>query len=84
MKNIQRAFLAIILTAATTVFADGIAFITNIKGEISVDGSVRPALLSELRIGPTTAPRSDGSVVIQATSASIAVTSASLRPPRRS
>ena len=31
MKRIQRAFLAIILSAATTAFgADGIAFITNI------------------------------------------------------
>jgi hypothetical protein len=51
MKNIQRAFVAIVLTAATAAFADGIAFITNIKGEISVDGSVRPALLSELTRG---------------------------------
>jgi len=52
MKRIQRAFLAIILSAATTAFgADGIAFITNIKGDISVDGNVRPALLSELTPG---------------------------------
>jgi hypothetical protein len=51
MKNIQRTFLAIVLAAATAAFADGIAFITNIKGEISIDGSVRPALLSELNRG---------------------------------
>ena len=52
MKNIQRTFLAIVLAAATAAWgADGIAFITNIKGEISVDGNVRPALLSELTRG---------------------------------
>jgi len=51
MKIIQRTFLAIVLAAATAAFADGIAFITNIKGDISVDGNVRPALLSELTRG---------------------------------
>jgi hypothetical protein len=52
MKNIQRTLLAIVLAAAGTAFGgDGIAFITNIKGEISVDGNTRPALLSELARG---------------------------------
>ena len=52
MKNVQRTLLAIVLAAASTAFGgDGIAFITNIKGEISVDGNARPALLSELARG---------------------------------
>ena len=52
MRTIRHAFLAIILSAATAAFgADGIAFITNIKGEVSVDGNLRPALLSELTRG---------------------------------
>ena len=52
MKRIQRTFLAMLLAAASAAFgADGIAFITNIKGEISVDGNARPALLSELARG---------------------------------
>jgi hypothetical protein len=52
MKSIQRTFLAIILCAAMAAFgAEGIAFITNIKGDISVDGNVRPVLLSELTRG---------------------------------
>ena len=52
MKRILRTFLAIVLAAASTAFgADGIAFITNIKGDISVDGNTRPALLSELARG---------------------------------
>lgn len=50
-RTIQRTFLAIMLAAASAAFADGIAFITNIKGEISVDGNMRPALLSELNRG---------------------------------
>ena len=52
IKTVQRALLAIILASASAAFgADGIAFITNIKGEISVDGNARPALLSELARG---------------------------------
>jgi hypothetical protein len=52
MKKILRTFIAVVLAAAGTAFGgDGIAFITNIKGEISVDGNPRPALLSELARG---------------------------------
>ena len=53
MKKTLRTFFAMVLAAASTAFAggDGIAFITNIKGEISVDGNPRPALLSELARG---------------------------------
>ena len=51
MKKIQRLFLVLFIAAATAAFADGIAFITNIKGEVSVDGNMRPALLSELGRG---------------------------------
>ncbi|HUQ28774.1 MAG TPA: hypothetical protein VM051_09280 [Usitatibacter sp.] len=51
MKTIQRTFLALLLAAGAASGAEGIAFITNIKGEISVDGNTRPALLSELGRG---------------------------------
>ena len=51
MRTIQRTILAIVLAAAGAAFADGIAFITNIKGDISIDGNMRPALLSELTRG---------------------------------
>ena len=53
MKTIQRTFLVLLLAAVSTAFAggDGIAFITDMKGEISVDGNARPALLSELLKG---------------------------------
>jgi hypothetical protein len=52
MKIIQRTFLALLLAAAGAASgAEGIAFITNIKGDISVDGTMRPALLAELGRG---------------------------------
>ena len=54
MIRAQRAILAFLLlaaSAATPAFADGIAFITNLKGEVAVDGNPRPPLLSELAKG---------------------------------
>jgi hypothetical protein len=51
MKNIQRTFLAFLLAAVPALAADGIAFITNLKGEVAVDGNPRPILLSELSKG---------------------------------
>ena len=51
MKIIQRMLLAILLAALPAFAADGIAFITNLKGEVAVDGNPRPVLLSELARG---------------------------------
>jgi hypothetical protein len=51
MKTIQRALLAALFVAAPAFAGEGIAFITNIKGDIAVDGNPRPALLSELSRG---------------------------------
>jgi hypothetical protein len=52
MKNIQRAVLAAFVLAASAAFgADSIAFITNLKGEVALDGNPRPALLAELSKG---------------------------------
>jgi hypothetical protein len=51
MKTILRAALAALVLAAPTVQADGIAFITNLKGDVAVDGNPRPALLGELARG---------------------------------
>lgn len=51
MKIIQRTLLAILLAATPALAADGIAFITNLKGEVAVDGNPRPVLLSELARG---------------------------------
>ncbi|MDX2219315.1 MAG: hypothetical protein SF172_09860 [Burkholderiales bacterium] len=40
-----------LLWVATTHAADGVAFLTDVKGEVKVDGAPRPALMSELAKG---------------------------------
>jgi len=51
MKTVQRTFLALLLVAVPAFAADGIAFITNMKGDVAVDGNPRPTLLAELGKG---------------------------------
>ena len=51
MKNMMRTLLAVVIVASTGAWAEGVAFITNMKGEISVDGNPRPLLLAELSKG---------------------------------
>lgn len=53
MKTILRTSISLLLyaTALAAWAADGVAFITNMKGEIAVDGSPRPMLMSELAKG---------------------------------
>ena len=50
MKLVQRSLLSLLFVAVPAL-ADGIAFITNIKGDVAVDGNPRPVLLSELAKG---------------------------------
>ena len=52
MRHIQRAVLAVLILAASTAFgADAVAFISNLKGEVALDGNPRPPLLAELSKG---------------------------------
>ena len=51
MTIIRRTFLALLFAAFPALAADGIAFITNMKGDVAVDGNPRPVLLSELAKG---------------------------------
>lgn len=51
MKIIQRILLAFLVAAIPAAAADAIAFITNMKGEVAVDGNTRPLLLAELARG---------------------------------
>jgi hypothetical protein len=39
------------LMAATPVFSQNVAFVTNLKGDVSIDGAARPALLAEIAKG---------------------------------
>ena len=54
MTSPYRAHLAALLLAAAPLAAaaaDGIAFITNLKGDVAVDGAPRPLLMGELSKG---------------------------------
>lgn len=52
MRTIIRALLAAAAFAAVaSQAADGVAFVTNLKGEVAVDGAPRPMLMSELAKG---------------------------------
>ena len=48
MTIIARALVASLLLAAASAAAQGIAFVTNLKGDVAIDGHPRPLLLSEL------------------------------------
>ena len=49
--TIRHAAFAALFLAMPAVYADGIAFITNMKGDIAIDGNPRPVLLAELARG---------------------------------
>ncbi len=51
MKIIQRVFLTLLFAAAPAFAGDGIAFITNLRGDVAVDGNPRPVLLAEISKG---------------------------------
>ena len=53
MKTMLRTFLLIAtLAAGTSSFAaESVAFVTNLKGEVAIDGGSRPLLMSELGKG---------------------------------
>lgn len=51
MKNIQRTLLVFLFACSSAFAADGIAFLTNLKGDVALDGNARPVLLSELARG---------------------------------
>lgn len=53
MKTVLRTLLAstAVVAVLSATAADSIAFITNLRGEVSVDGEPRPMLMSELAKG---------------------------------
>lgn len=52
MRNFQRAVLAALLAFSLPAIAsDAIAFITNLRGDVALDGNPRPLLLAELNKG---------------------------------
>jgi len=69
MRTILRTLAAISLAAALPAWAEGIAFLSNLKGEVSVDANARPILLCELAKGQrlTLARDAQASVMFVAT-----------------
>ena len=69
MKTILRTILAFLLAASPAFAAEGIAFISDLKGEVAIDGNPRPMLLSELAKGQkvTVGRDSQASVMFTAT-----------------
>lgn len=51
MKILGRTFVVIAAWAACAALAHGVAFITNLKGDVAVEGNARPLLLAELAKG---------------------------------
>lgn len=51
MKTILRTFTLLLLAAVPAWAGEGIAFISDMKGEIAIDGNPRPMLLSEVAKG---------------------------------
>jgi len=66
MKTILRALLVSGAACASLLAqaADGIAFITNLKGEVTVDGAPRPMLMSELAKGQKIAVGKDSQLAV--------------------
>ncbi len=63
-KLIRALAIAAAFAALPGQAADGIAFITNLKGEVSVDGAPRPLLMSELAKGQKVVVGKDGLVSV--------------------
>src|SRR5258706_4381162 len=51
MKIFTRTLFAVLLSSAGCALAQSVAFITNLQGEVAVDGNSRPLVLSELAKG---------------------------------
>jgi len=65
MRTIIRALLATaVLAAASSQAADGVAFVTNLKGDVAVDGAPRPMLMSELAKGQKVAVGKDSQLAV--------------------
>ncbi|MFZ3323996.1 MAG: hypothetical protein WA190_16605 [Usitatibacter sp.] len=75
MKTFLRTFLLALFFSSAAASAEGIAFITNMKGEVALDGNPRPTLLVELARGQklTLGPDAQVSVMFVASGKEFAV-----------
>lgn len=66
MKTMLRTLLTLAVLAAgpSALAAEPVAFVTNLKGEVSVDGGTRPLLMSELARGQKLAVGRDATLSV--------------------
>jgi len=62
-----RTILAVLALLSGAAAAQGVAFVTNLRGEVTVDGNVRPVVLSELARGAKVSLGDDSAVSIMYT-----------------
>lgn len=55
---------SVLVAPAHAATADGVAFLTDIKGEVRIDGAARPALMSELAKGQKIALGKDAALAV--------------------
>src|SRR5688572_10893214 len=67
MTVFARTLLAMVLCFAGAAAGQGIAFVTNLRGEVAVDGNARPLVLSELARGAKIVVGNDSSVSVMYT-----------------
>jgi hypothetical protein len=51
MNRTLRTLLAVAVVSAVPAFAQSVAFVTNLKGDVAIDGNQRPLVLAELAKG---------------------------------
>jgi hypothetical protein len=66
MKTILKMLPAVFLAAASVAWADGVAFVTDVKGGVAIDGA-RPAVLAELANGARLSVAPDGVITVMYT-----------------
>ena len=67
MKMTLRTLLTFVLAAPLALFAQGVAFFSDLKGEVTVDGSQRPNVLAELSKGQKVALGKDSQASVMFT-----------------
>jgi hypothetical protein len=67
MTVLVRTLFVVLLCVAGAAAAQGIAFVTNLRGAVEIDGNARPLVLSELARGAKIAVGNEGAVSVMYT-----------------
>jgi hypothetical protein len=67
MTTYMRTILAVLAFLSGSAEAQGVAFVTNLRGEVTVDGGARPLVLSELTRGAKVSVGNDSAMSVMYT-----------------